>query len=324
MIVGVHHIGLSVADIAATADGFGAGIALESVAQFEAQDTPEIHALFELQGVSAKVALLRGPNAFLEVFAFDAPTPPAPALRGPHEAGITHVCLQTGAGQSLIDALGPAGFDFVAPLTSLGGDFRYAYGRTREHLMIEVEDAAYPPRAPDVWLGHVAFATPDLERLSGFYASLVGREANFSPRLVGLRAVDRVTGLENVDVRAAWVHGLNLGLEFWCYTEPATVARADRRPLHEPGYSHVCFETDDIAADFDRARALGAVAHAPPQQLRGATAAYLRDPDGNIVELLQWASADARLSIRNVPHFDVLKRAEEAREAAHAKQKGAA
>jgi catechol 2,3-dioxygenase-like lactoylglutathione lyase family enzyme len=223
-----------------------------------------------------------------------------------------------------MDQLGSAGISFLAPLTSLGGDFRYAYGRTAEHLMVEVEDAAYAPTDPSVWIGHVAFATHDLERLSGFYAALTALSANFSPRLHGYSAVDTVTGLANADVRAAWVHGLNIGLEFWCYAHPETSARADRRPVHELGYNHVCFESDDVQADFDRAIGLGAVAHAPPQKIRGATVAYLRDPDGNVLELLQWRSGEADLALNTVPHPHVLKRVDEARKAAHAQQRGVA
>jgi hypothetical protein len=124
-------------------------------------------------------------------------------------------------------------------------------------------------------------------------------------------------------VCAAWVHGLNVGLEFWCYANPPTVPRADRRPINEPGYSHVCFETDDIAADFARAVALGAEPHAPPQALGSATAAYLRDPDGNVVELLQWRGADTRMSIASTPYLDVLERMRAAQGAARQRKRAA-
>jgi catechol 2,3-dioxygenase-like lactoylglutathione lyase family enzyme len=259
--------------------------------------------------------LLRGPNAFFELFHFRAPAAPRAKWRAPNEAGITHVCVQTRDGDRALDAFGARGVKFSSPMTGLGGEYRYAYGRAGE-FMIEVEDAAYAPTTPSAWIGHVAFATPDLARLSAFYAALVARKPEFSPRLHAHPAIDVVTGLNDVDVRAAWVHGLNIGLEFWSYVQPPTRARAQRREIHEHGYSHVCFESDDIEADFAQAISLGAEPHAPPQALGGALAAYLRDPDGNIVELLQWRSANARLAIARTPHQHILKRMEEARAAA--------
>jgi catechol 2,3-dioxygenase-like lactoylglutathione lyase family enzyme len=319
MITGVHHIGVSVANIAATRSALGAALTLDDARSFEAKNSAAVQALFQLPDVDASVSLLRGPNVFLELFDFRAPAPAPSRWRAPNESGITHICIQSRKGDDVAQRCTAAGIDFFAPMTGLGGDYRYAYGRAQE-LMIEVEDAAYAPTDPSTWIGHVAFATSDLERLARFYADLVGAEPEFSPRLRGHRALDVVTGLKDVDVRAAWVHGLNIGLEFWCYSNPPTGKRLDRRPINEAGYSHVCFETVDMEAAFARALALGAAPHAEPQILGGAVAAYLRDPDGNIVELLQWRDAGARLSLASAPHLDVLTRMKAARAAHHQEQ----
>jgi catechol 2,3-dioxygenase-like lactoylglutathione lyase family enzyme len=75
MIVGIHHIGVSVADLGAASAMLQAGLALEEAARFEATDTPEVRALFQLDGVKAQVAMLRGPNVFLELFQFRDPPP---------------------------------------------------------------------------------------------------------------------------------------------------------------------------------------------------------------------------------------------------------
>jgi lactoylglutathione lyase len=57
--------------------------------------------------------------------------------------------------------------------------------------------------------------------------------------------------------------------------------RPDARPAFE-----VCFVTDDVQGAFDRAITEGAEAVTPPQTKPwGQDVAYVRDPDGNLVEL---------------------------------------
>jgi|SRR5687767_13427692 len=57
--------------------------------------------------------------------------------------------------------------------------------------------------------------------------------------------------------------------------------RAGARPAFE-----VCFVTDDVQGAFDRAITEGAEAVSPPQTKPwGQDVAYIRDPDGNLVEL---------------------------------------
>jgi lactoylglutathione lyase len=60
------------------------------------------------------------------------------------------------------------------------------------------------------------------------------------------------------------------------------------RPGERPGPPafEVCFVTDDVQGAFDRAITEGAEAVTPPQTKPwGQDVAYVRDPDGNLVEL---------------------------------------
>lgn len=309
MIKGVHHIGLSTSDLDAASSLFGAGLELEEVRRFEVTDQASAQALFQLDGVAAQVRLTRAANGFLELFRFDSPAPPPVRARGANEAGITHVCIQTPAGEAALAGLSAAGARFPHGLISLGGDFRYGYGRIVDEMIIEVEEtAAAPDGGPDAWIGHVAFATADMERLIRFYEALTGHKHHGGQRLTGHAAYDRITGLEDVDVTAAWIQGMNIGLEFWSYANPPTTPRDDQRPVNEAGYSHVCFESDDVEADLVLAIAAGGRPHAAVQDLGSAKVAYLRDPDGNVVELLQWAPVAAALSVDTLAAPDVLTR----------------
>jgi lactoylglutathione lyase len=63
------------------------------------------------------------------------------------------------------------------------------------------------------------------------------------------------------------------------------VYRPDDRPSSRPSFE-VCFVTDDVQGAFDRAISEGAEAVIAPQTKPwGQDVAYVRDPDGNLVEL---------------------------------------
>ena len=59
------------------------------------------------------------------------------------------------------------------------------------------------------------------------------------------------------------------------------------RSVAKPGLSHIAFEVDDVGREFDRLDGVLSF-HAPPLVMpSGGVFAYGRDPDGNVVELLQ-------------------------------------
>ena len=63
------------------------------------------------------------------------------------------------------------------------------------------------------------------------------------------------------------------------------IYRPEQRPGSRPSFE-VCFVTRDVQGAFDRAIAEGAEAVTPPQTKPwGQDVAYVRDPDGNLVEL---------------------------------------
>lgn len=279
MIIGIHHIGLQVADRHEAINALGAAAPL----------SPLPHA-----------GLFAGPNLYLQID--DGPRADA---RAPHVAGIAHLCIQSARGAETFEEMRAAGVAFIAPMTGMGGPYLYAYGHVPGGAMIELEAAPLAP-ADDVtrWFGHIALVTADIRRLAGFYAEWLGRDITKGGRLRNMPAVDTITGLRNVDVAACWVHGLNLGLEFWSYAEPATVAIA---PDADPArFWRICFETNDLSADLARARDLGAEVLAPAREDNLALRAALRDPDGNDLHLVQWREGGSPLSLTRLPHSGIL------------------
>ena len=293
MITGVHAVGLAASEPEAALATFGAAVPLERV-----------------DGLGGLLA--RGLNLHLTVEQASAAVP----LRAVHQAGLAHICVQQRDMGRLRPALEGAGVAFLSPPVDLGTGYLYAYGRTPDGVLLETEAAPFAPAELDGWFGHIALVTSDLERLAGFYADWLGRPRPAPMRLRGSRRYAAVTGLDGVDVLAAWVSGLNLTLEFWRYLNPATFTEA--RPEDAPGWTHVTFESDDVVGDVARAAALGAEVEAPAALAREGEVARLRDPDGNRMRLVCLNEEHAHLSVARLPCPDVLARVQAARAAAAA------
>jgi lactoylglutathione lyase len=105
-----------------------------------------------------------------------------------------------------------------------------------------------------------------------------------------------MTVLERVDIEVRRATGVFIGFQatdvgrlleltwYWDAEEPYT---------HGSGYGHVGVAVPDVAAMFDRLTALGARGVHPPAVLfEGAPArAFVKDPDGNDVELIEAPAA---------------------------------
>jgi catechol 2,3-dioxygenase-like lactoylglutathione lyase family enzyme len=59
------------------------------------------------------------------------------------------------------------------------------------------------------------------------------------------------------------------------------------RPVCDHGITHICLDVVDIDTEYERLRAAGMTFHCPPQGVGALRATYGRDPDGNVVELLE-------------------------------------
>lgn len=200
----------------------------------------------------------------------------------PHETGITHFCVQARDPWPMVDDLAAAGMRFTAPLTTLGNGTHYAYGALPSGPIVEVESAVFAPKAiTTAWVAHVAFATPDLRRLSGFYAALTGR-AFTGGFAVPPRAENAIiTGYDDPSMRVGWVPCGNLMLEFWQYASPPTLPRA-APAANAPGYTALVFETVGLARGTEALAAAGVADLSPvTRDAEDVLHATGRDPDGN-------------------------------------------
>ncbi len=142
---------------------------------------------------------------------------------------------------------------------------------------------------------HVGVVVSDLERSLEWYTNVLGLEVERPTRELTGDWISQVTGFENTRMKMAWVGtGGECSIELNEYVEPAGESGPADRDRNDVGTSHVGLEVDDVHAWYDRLSAAGVeFAGPPPPKLPNVTypwarcAVYLRDPDGNLLELLE-------------------------------------
>ena len=315
MIIGIHHAGLAVRDLDRAVAFYRRAAGLTEAHRLHLTDDPDFAALTGLHEHSADVVLLKGENAFLAIACFDSPSSErAEAAERPvSEAGITHICSQEQQIDSLAARYRQAGARFREEPVALGTGTVYAYVRDPESNVIELEGTHYAPPGERPWLAHVALATHDIGRLCRFYTALIGREVTREGEYGDNPLIDKVTGLENTHVKAAWIDGENQVVEIWQYLNPATLERKTERAIYKPGWAYWCFEVADIGLEYERIRRLGAHFVTPPRNFRGASFCFARDPDGNLFALLELPPDKRELSLHSVADLDVVSRTHENR-----------
>jgi len=142
---------------------------------------------------------------------------------------------------------------------------------------------------------HTNIVARDPERLSAFYAEVFGCVRSGPPRDLGGAWLERGMGL-----RGARVHGFHLRLPGHGEAGPTLeIFRVDELEagvgsvVNRPGLMHIAFDVDDIEGTLDRILAAGGakqgeIVEAEVEGVGRAGFVYTRDPEGNIVELLEW------------------------------------
>lgn len=140
---------------------------------------------------------------------------------------------------------------------------------------------------------HTAISTPDLARLIAFYERLFGYKVvrEFAwPR--GVAMINGVIGLPDCAAKAVMLRRGDSMLELFEFGHPAPRPQPHDRPTCDHGFTHICFLVDDVAQEQARCEAAGMRFHSPAQRTADLAFTYGRDPDGNVIELLQLLEAD--------------------------------
>lgn len=137
---------------------------------------------------------------------------------------------------------------------------------------------------------HVAIVTPNLDRLVKFYVDHLGFEIGHRTQWPkGTPAADKIVGMKDSAARMAMMRAGNCYIEVFEYSSPEGEPIKPNRPAADHGYTHFCLNVTDIHNEYERLLKAGMTFHCPPQARENPAhiATYGRDPDGNIIELLE-------------------------------------
>ena len=140
---------------------------------------------------------------------------------------------------------------------------------------------------------HAAMSTPDLDRFLQFYCEVLGCDV---ARTFDWKApnpgADAVTGLTGSAARAAMLTLGDSFLEVFEFSSPEGKPQQPNHPVSDHGISHVCLQVQDIQSEYQRLKAAGMRFHCPPKPEQIGFVTYGRDPDGNVIELLEFTPSN--------------------------------
>ena len=299
-VIGIHHVGMSVSDLQASIEFYteALGISLQAVTEKMQHDNGNL-------GFSApsNSAVLAFPNGYLKLSEYDRSDLPPSAVLPVKGPGITHVCYQSPTSEDIYQRLMDGGATPVSrgqqPVHLLGQGVYYAYARDHDGIMYETEHLDHAPFEGPIWFSHVALVSPDLDRLVEFYSLLFDTEPNRRTNRASGPRFDEVAGYDDVMIRAAWFDIGNMILEMWQFVNPVTPEPEKPPSIEDLGYNKVAFEVADLHKEYERLTALGVAFLSSPTMSVDGWEVCLRDPDGNLISLIQ-PQTEAGLSVSHL------------------------
>ncbi len=137
---------------------------------------------------------------------------------------------------------------------------------------------------------HVGISVSDLERSIAFYRDLLSLQVIQEVQFEGAR-YESILALRGAKGRIAVLRSGNFELELFEFERPAARPMDPNRPVSDRGISHFALQVEDLNGVYERLHAAGVSFHCPPIDFGCAISTYLRDPDGNVIEMLQLPAA---------------------------------
>lgn len=142
---------------------------------------------------------------------------------------------------------------------------------------------------------HVGICVRDVECSLRFYRDFLGFQPVDELEIQG-KATARLLRLEKVELRALFLERDGVRIELLHYATPGHVGEPTPRAMNQIGLTHLSIQVEDIDL------ALAGVEPAGGRVLNetivsveqtGARAVFLTDPDGTLIELVQWPTPAA-------------------------------
>ncbi len=135
---------------------------------------------------------------------------------------------------------------------------------------------------------HVALAVKDMEKALRFYRDLLGFEVDWEREHYTGEAMAKVVGLQGADARVVMLKGHGARVELFQYITPPGEEAGPKRQC-DFGLTHFALTVRKIHGIYERLSKAGVHFNCPPQNLRpGVWAAYMKDPEGVTIELVEY------------------------------------
>ncbi len=146
---------------------------------------------------------------------------------------------------------------------------------------------------------HVNIVVSDMPRSVHFYRTLFGMTVRLDCELEGTW-FEAVTGLPGAVAHCVILCSTDeaFRIELLRYTTPAGKASPGTSELTTEGLRHFAVRVDDLALHLSRARAIGYGLNVEPVSVpfsilpAGKRMAYIRDPDGAVIELAEYGAGN--------------------------------
>jgi catechol 2,3-dioxygenase-like lactoylglutathione lyase family enzyme len=303
LVRGIAYIGQSVSDLEATTRYYTSTGGLSVVAEGGFLGGRQ---LARIEGMSAPLRsrLIRGASGQIRIMEFQMPSRAAREagvvpVQGP---GITHVCHQShhdkGLWKRFVDA-GARPVSRTGDLVQLRADVPvlYGYARDADGTMLEVEQILAEGLEWSYRMRHVAICVRDIDRTVAFYTALLGRSPRERRSNLMNPTLDTTADLDNVKLDVAWYNLVNLELEIWEYISHPAATPAAPRPLAALGYNMIVFDVANAGRAAERLVAAGGTLVSGAATIDAGVMAFGRDPDGNLLGLLEVDAGSAYSTI---------------------------
>ena len=138
-------------------------------------------------------------------------------------------------------------------------------------------------------MNHSGFVVKDLDKAITFYRDIMGLELISMYEREG-KSISQVVGYENAHLKIAILSiedGHKLELIQYVYPSGSECIESERNAL---GSTHLAFNVENIDETWRELVGKGAVKLNPPVAVApGKVVCYMRDPDGNWIELMEYS-----------------------------------
>jgi len=139
--------------------------------------------------------------------------------------------------------------------------------------------------------GHVSMVARNTDRLADFYKAVFGCQDIVERRNMSGERISQGNGVPNTEIYAAWLGLPGVDGPFLEIFQYKKIQDRPTPPVNQPGYGHISFEVEDIHATFAAIIKAGGSPLGKITNLGTAETpilcVYVRDPEGNVVELEQ-------------------------------------